>query len=292
MTQANPFNIFVRKPRLIVRMDSQQLGAIERCPREFQLSFMENLEPKQKGAALGKGSCISNALEAYYQGKIDGKPFGECVLAGIMVITTAELRDEKDASSLEIRTLILEKFAKYCNHYRNENIIPVSAEKGFSKTLYSDDDVLIIYEGKPDLTFHTGDFKITPMDHKSEARHNNLHAFRNQFMGYVWYLESPILVINYFGLQRSMKPEESFRRDFCKYSKADIEDWRHNVIINMQDIFRFQKENYYPKRRSACKGEYGMCYLHKICDETHPWKIQQAKESFYKIREQEWSAWR
>jgi hypothetical protein len=283
-------------PKTVIKLDSQQLVGLERCARYYEYSFIKSLEPKIKAAALNKGGHLSSALELYYKAKMEGKPFNDCFNLGFAYLSAAEFFDgktEKESAQSQ-QLLLVRKFAEYCNYYHNEKEWPIAVESGFSKNLYEDDSLLIIYEGKPDLVVANprGSNDIYPFDHKSESRRNELHGFSNQFLGYAWALEADKLVVNYIGLQESFKPEEAFLRVVHRYSKADIEDWRNNVVRNVKEFIHATSDGYYPKKRSACDTKYGLCRYAKLCDTQIEWTRQQREEQFFQVREEVWSAWK
>ncbi len=305
------------KDKLVIKLDSQQLVSFEKCPRRFQLEFLNDLElygkwelkwkvvegrvkseliPSSqnllKAKALRKGGIMADAMDVYYRGKIEGKAYSDCVLSGYNIITSNKYEDTKSESALEQYTSLVKTYAEYCTYYKDEEIIPVSSETGFSVQIHEDDDLIIIYEGKPDLTFrYEGSYQVLPMDHKTESARNELHGWSNQFLGYAYALKAYKLVVNYIGFQAKKQPSEKFLRSTHFYSQADLEDWRLNVVKNVKELVAFKQENYYPKRRAGCETKYGRCIFTRICDTQNPWTIQTRTNNFFRARDIKWSAW-
>lgn len=303
--------------KLVIKLDSQQLVSFEKCPRRFQLEFLRDLElygkwkvvwketngvvtlrlePSEqnllKAKALRKGGIMADALDAYYKGIMAGKRQQECILLGWNIITTNKYEDTKSESALEQYTSLTKTYAEYCTYYKDDNIIPVSSETGFSVQIHEDDDLIIIYEGKPDLTFrYEGSYQVLPMDHKTESARNELHGWSNQFLGYAYALKAYKLVVNYIGFQAKKAPSEKFLRSQHFYSPADLEDWRKNVVRNVKELVAFHAENYYPKRRASCETKYGRCVFTRLCDTQIPWLIEARTNNFFRARDIKWSAW-
>jgi hypothetical protein len=300
------------KGKATLVIDSQHLSEFQKCPRRYYHTFIESLESLHKAPPLQKGSCISDALEAYYNAKIEKKSFDECVASGVKIISEFPFNILKDEDNhVDLRYLLLSKFAQYVQYYRNEQIIPFACENnaGFSKVLYEDDRYLFIYEGKPDFTGFA-DWKTKQlhwMDHKTTSMPSgDLHHHSNQFLGYSWALDSEVGVINYFGLQKGASPEKSFQRALVKFTKADIDDWVRNSI---EWCFRLVKarqaweQGYYvdpeqakvylwPKTRASCETKYGLCTYAGLCDTQTLVKIEQLKKQYFRVREEPWKAWR
>lgn len=281
--------------RTVIKMDSQQLTGIERCPQYYYLAFEESLEPRAeyKSKALTKGSSMGLALEVYYKEKMAGKGFEDCMSLGAAEINNTEFTDAPGEPALDQKLLILTKFLQYCGFYRSEREWPVAVECGFSFTLYEDDALTILYEGKPDLVVENprGSSVLYPFDHKTESRRNELHGFSNQFLGYAWALKSDKLVVNYVGLQKGYKPEESFLRSLHRYTKEDLTDWRDNAIESIKSVLQYKESGRWPKRRAACDTKYGACRFSKLCDTQFEWTRSMRKEQFFQIRKEPWTPW-
>ncbi len=303
--------------KLVIKLDSQQLVSFEKCPRRFQLEFLQDLElygkwkiewkivngkvrslilPSDqntlKAKALRKGGIMADALDAYYKGIIAGNKYADNVLAGYNIITANKYEDTKSETALEQYTSLVKTYAEYCTYYRDEEIIPVASETGFSVQIHEDDDLIIIYEGKPDLTFRYHDsFQVLPMDHKTESARNELHGFSNQFLGYGYALKAPKLIVNYVGFQAKKAPSEKFLRSTHFYPPAALEDWRYNVVWNVKQLVEFKESGYYPKRRASCETKYGRCSFTRLCDTSIPWIQDIRRENFFRPRDIKWSAW-
>lgn len=297
-------------------LDSQQLTSFQKCPRRYFWDFVENLEGKFKAPALVKGSCISDALEAYYNARIAKLTFEECVAAGLGVISAFDFSllrftEEKQDNEVDLRFHLTRKFIEYCGYYKAESIIPVATEQrgAFSKILYEDAHHLFIYEGKPDW-IGKPDWRTKTlhwMDHKSTMVFGNqLHGFTNQFLGYSWALECKVGVINHFGLMKTASPEKSFYRQPIEHSAADVKDWVDSAVTTCFEIIRARElwememgrgltiptNLSYSKRRASCETKYGLCLFHKLCDTQSLYKIDQLKRMDYKVKETEWRAWK
>lgn len=273
--------------KIIVRFDSHQLSAFQRCPRSYFLNYKMHKEAVKDKSAFLKGNAGHDMLYHYYSLKIKKEPFEKCVAGGI------ELSKASWEKLLgEERVLILTKYAQYCNYYRSEAIKPVGVEVGFSKVFFEDSSFLFIYEGKIDFVAEIERGRTAWVDHKTQAFKYDLIAEVNQFMGYCWAVGYNTGMINYIGLQSSYKPEDAFRRQICSYKKGLIDEWYQVTLRAFYQMAHLGESiGNFEKHRTGCQiGKFGNCDYLRVCQETSPVIIQRILHQEYRDREV-WSPW-
>lgn len=273
----------------ILTLDSQALNAYGTCEVFYNLSFLQHYKPKSHKPALVRGTHLHNVLYLFYKSKMKKCNYDICVSKGMRYLSIIGKHWPKEEF-----LLLVQKFSEYCTYYRGETLCPIGLEKGFSKILWQNKDYIFIYEGRIDFV---GRFKNDParfwMDHKSESSKEELNPNSDQFIGYSWALGSLVGngIINYLGMQKSYKPEDSFRRTSIQHKKEIIQEWKDQTIIKYFKIMDLQRHGIYLKNRHSCKPyRCNLCMYNEICNQTHPAKIQSLLNTDFEIKE--WKAWR
>lgn len=281
-----------RMNRITLILDALTLDAFQSCMEKGNLSFLQNYTYKDKDdlpAGITKGLIIHEALAVYNKARIDKKPFAECALLGTKSILANPLLNE------ELSLLLLSKFSEYCIYYRDDNVVPVAIEQGFSRVIYQDQHHLFIYEGRPDFVgYSRKDSKkiLFARDHKIETIRKDLAQYRNQFMGYCWYLKSLHFEVDYIGLQKNREPSIAFKRNVLVYSPRQIRDWKQNTVNWFFRVLECREHyRHILKSLSSCDSKYGRCKFYDVCNASSPAKRDRILKEKFKIRKEPWSAW-
>lgn len=259
-------------------LDSHGLSDYQHCPRLFSYTQIDNIEPSKQYEPFTRGRVIAKMLEEYYKEKL-AKTLRPASYSRIVdeILKPAQLETNKD--------LIESRFYSYCHHYKNESWIPLAIEESaaFSRILYEDDEYLFVYEGRPDLVVQLSNIDSTRIvvDNKHQTRHYDLYFYNNQAMGYCWGLEIDFFCYNYFGLQESGGPKDWFRRPSTRFSKFQLEQWKHDTI---KWYFAIARDVDYLKTW-RCEGKYSLCAYHELCEQTLPNVIAIKKEREFKQKE-------
>jgi hypothetical protein len=259
-----------------------------RCEEYYNLASLQQLQSKEANFGQSRGTHVHNLLYLFYKCKIKRYPFNKCVNAGLRYMRIAGKN-----MKAEDFMLLTRKYGEYCAYYRNENIQPLAVEKGFSKILYEDRYFLFIYEGRIDFI---GKFLNDPakywVDHKSEARKEDLNPDSFQFLGYSWALGAWNGLINYIGMQESKGPADAFRRTIVTHRKDLIQEWKEQAIQIFFKIAALNAQKTFLKNRTQCKP-YGCrpCMFHGVCAQTHPQKKRLLLEESFVKRLDPWRAW-
>lgn len=274
--------------RITLALDSQQLTAYERCPRSYWYSHVKSIETKQERKALNIGSVVHDLFEYVNRGLIAGKES-----LGMLVLDA--LRSEAESLeklSPEEKTFILKRFSEYYKHWEvdNKRYQLISAEKGFSKIIYEDNNYLFVYEGRLDAMFYDKkDDQFNWWDYKTHTGNYTLYKHCNQFYGYTWALMdegTSCGTIDYIGKQKE-KTDKTFFREQVKFSPSQIARWKERAV---RTYFNIVNDTNFHQNTTACEGKYGLCAYTMLC-ERDPEIQDQLIQIYYKEREKVWTAW-
>lgn len=260
-------NGFIKRKKFALELNSHSLSYYQQCEQRYDFEQIKLLQINEEYYPFKRGAGISRALAIWYLAKqknYQSKKLEklEEFLFKKMAKSDAFFNEKYKTND---RMHIASRIIGYFNKYRNEGYSVIAVEKGFSKILYEDDNVLFTYSGRPDVILDFGKgFGIGPMDHKSESRRNDLTKFNNQFVGYCWALNSNVGVINYIGLQKDAKDNEVLRRESFTFTNEQIERWKDDTIKWYHRIARSIINNSFI-RSWHCDGKYGVCKYHNLC---------------------------
>jgi len=159
----------------------------------------------------------------------------------------------------------------------------MEGEIAFSKILYEDSKYLFVYEGRPDMVVWLNSDQKDKMivDHKSQARRNDIYPYNNQVLGYCWGLGVDTFCYNYFGLQETGDPKDWFRRSAHRFSKSDIENWKSATI----EWFKKIADDTQHIKSLQCSGTYGICTFKDLCECREDWARADKIRREYKQKE-------
>lgn len=256
--------------QVIVAIDSQKLDAIQKCAYYYKLSFLDNLRPKITPDYFEKGDLLHFMLEQFYTFKQNRSAWPQNGLNYNSVVQECINKGREYAVKMNTEISELEKvidaFVQYTDYYENDDWSDskiYSIEKVKSVLLFESPQLVILYEGKIDLSL---DFKGTPVpvDHKSASARRDPNELSNQFKGYCWLLGSHKMIVNEIGFQKSLKPSEKFRRHIIQYSQAVLDEWRDNAIFWVRLTLGLMDQNTFPKNYTSC-DKYSGCSFKDLC---------------------------
>jgi hypothetical protein len=284
--------------KMILSFDSQNLNAIQACPRKAQLQFIENLQPQTKAPALEKGSLLHNVMEI-----ADGL-IGNCANfesdtwialseAGLFNLSSSNdltqgIREEKVNFALEAGKFFASKLAidsetassvlyqakEYYEFYKSDPWSTLCVEEVATRIIYETDEVQVLYSGKIDRVVEQGMIHA-PMDHKSSERRQDPSSLSNQFIGYCWLLGMNHIIIDKIGFQKTLKPVERFQRYILTIDDQRIKEWEENTIWWIKSYWENHlKTGHFPMNLTSC-DKYGSCTYSSICEsnpEGREWK--------------------
>lgn len=269
----------------ILVADSQILNTVQSCGRKTQMEFRLNLRPQKKAEALEKGDLIHRMTHPYYYGRIInpkphhyfvkdsdgveqphpyakfiGMPHKDLVDTCIEIGRTASFDMDLEP---EYRNECLKQFQEYAYHFAGDGWMALEIEQSFSKKLYEDDDLIILYEGIVDLVADTP-MGVVVVDHKTASRRSEVSDLSNQFLGYCWALDVPRLVVNRIGFQKTLSAKERFQRIIMNYPQGRLDEWQYWATYWLK-VYAFYLENdVWPPNFTSC-DKYSGCIFAPVC---------------------------
>ena len=256
------------KDKTIITCDASTYNMIEACYKKAEYSSIRNLEPREYAEPLETGGLYHDLLEAYYRAlrlKYAKHPkyenmermeiIDKCLQLGRILSINYHL-------DIEVENYIFTNFSEYCLYYAADPQIPLAVELYFSKKMFENDDLIILWEGKIDLFAYNPLNRIEQItDHKTTSRSWTPVPLDNQFYGYCYALDCNNVIRNEIGMQSSYGPEKRYKRQVMTYPQQCIDEWVNNTIYTLLDYYAHVKMNTFPRRFVSCKfcGFKGVC---------------------------------
>ncbi|KKK90810.1 hypothetical protein LCGC14_2719280, partial [marine sediment metagenome] len=189
----------------------------------------------------------------------------------------------KEIETIE-KLLIIKRFAEYRKKYPKINGKIVAVEQGFTKELYRDAYVIIVYEGMIDLLVQRPDGILTWTDYKTQhARYTwDLYPYSNQFLGYTWAVSNNHGIIDYTTWTQTIN-ERTLRTRLHTYDNRRIARWEEQTIEWAHNIVKTYITEDFIETRSSCDGKYGLCPFTPICDIEPAFRDRVKKNEFNKV---------
>lgn len=270
----------IPSPKLNIVLDASKIDLFETCPCRYDYRHNHNkgLPILQKAKALDLGGLAHNGFEVYFKLLSEGKHYDDRISAALMKIREVSSDPDISNSDPEEVNILLKAVEESCDYWRaeDENCLEILAvEQAFAYVLFEDDTIRIIISGKIDLlvNFHSigrnASYDRLPIDHKTFSRDSILLRKSNQFVNYCNAVGSNYLVVNRVGLQKTLKPEEKYKRLPLSYDPIYIADWKDNLTkMLLQEYITCVAENYWPEKPTSCNKFNRLCEYFDICDSS------------------------
>lgn len=288
----------IEQDKLIFKLDSQILNSMNLCPERYRLEHILNFRPIGKAQALEKGSVMHKMLDHYYRERMKGRAKKEehaiIVEEAIRVGQFAMTKTSIDVIAFEDDVRV---FKDYILKWQYDGWEILDVEQPFSKILYDDERLLsfngdiypgltILYEGIVDLRIRDPKQGVAVVDHKTESRRSYPYILSNQFQGYEWAFDCPVIV-NKIGYQTSLKDDaaeekQRFRRLLHSSGQYAIDEWisdtveQIGVAIGWYEQLLSGARSQLSKNRTSC-DKYSGCIYQRVCqvpEESREFKLQ------------------
>lgn len=212
---------------------------------------------------MERGTIIAKWLEIFYKNKIKPRQSFIRVLAN-PIVWIRRFVDKCKCTQPEAVSYFLSCTA-YAERYKNEDWKPVLVEKGFSKILYEDEKLLVIFEGRPDLILETPSGELIPFDHKTTSRQYEIYPHNNQALAYCWACGGVKFGYNYI---KFLSKSIDFYRQVSAFSPAQIKQWEERTIWWAKRIAEaINSAEFVPSLN--CSNQFGKCSYTTICEATN-----------------------
>ncbi len=281
-------------PKKNVILDASVFTTIQACGRLTDFRFnMDLVSILGKNNSLEAGSIVHKVLEYYYKAKIGGYERNQCISAGLaageMYVRScpyckdwaSELvppcgHEPNEFPGLQNTPMesdkkhigwkwALESCEQYFEFWKGDFWVPLEVEVVKGKVLYEDELIRILWKAKLDLVMDTNE-NIYSVDTKTAKQRRDLLSLNNQFIGQALIMGTRGVVINKFGFQTSLKPEEKFTRELMSYSVDRLIEWQSEILPYwVYKYIQYVEDEYFPPNFTHCENKYGHCAFKEVC---------------------------
>lgn len=250
-----------------VIMDSQLLNSIQLCAYRTDLNFNKNLRPNFKAEALELGDLLHVIFKVFYTLRLKRPDlsYERCIDLSIRIgrehAATNLSQDVEDCEEVVYHAV------EYFKFYQGEFWRPLYVEKPFATIIYEseEENLKIIYEGIVDLGVDTLSGEAV-VDHKSSRRNQDTTyiGLSNQFKGYAYSLGVNTVIVNKVGFQKTLKPQDRFKRIPISYDQSILDEWAANTIWWAQHLVYCIETDTWAQNLTSC-DKYSGCIYNKLC---------------------------
>jgi hypothetical protein len=257
--------------KVIVALDSMQLGFIQACLRKYFLRHVQLIDSREHSQGINKGILMHEFLRFYYIARRAGEKVKQAQEEGIThgrkKIPELDLDDEAITDTTR-------KFLEYGVVYQNEFFEVIDVEQPFSIDLFEDDQLVIVWEGIRDLDIMLGN-ELYVYDHKTASRKDYWDELHNQLIGYAFAGGTKLLMINEIVFVKAVN--EGFHRSPLTMTPHIVDLWRESTIASVKNYLAYASLDYYPPNVHSCNsGKFG-CTFRDFCKadpETQKWLMK------------------
>lgn len=263
------------KANIILDMSSWDL--FETC--QFRYHVRHNLNRSvpisEKAPALDSGGLAHEGLETYFKGLQLAAHYNDRMHAAIMRMRVVSSDPEQCNLDEKESQVVMNAVEQSCEYWRfeDEQMEILEVERSFLRLIYEDELVRIFVSGKIDLLVNikgigrAASYFGLPIDHKTYSRDFEVPRLSNQFQNYCDSVGSNYLVVNRIGLQKTLKPEEKFKRVPLSYDQFILEDWRNNLIEGiLNDYMSCVGRDKWRMNFTSCFKFNRKCECYEICE--------------------------
>lgn len=273
-------------------LDMSMFDLFEMCEARYNMrhNFNYALPMIQKPVALDSGSLVHEGFDVYFNGIKQGIHYDDRMQAALQKIMEISADPEKCNLEMEEVSTVLSAFEQSCDFWRfeDEQMIIHEVESAFARIVYEDDVVRIILTGRIDLLVDipsvggSSSYTNLPIDHKSFKRDFEVPRLSNQFMNYCSAADSNYIKVNRVGLQRTLPPEQKFKRVILSYDPIMLKDWETNVIrVLLTRYLNCVASGYWNMNFTSCFKFNRKCEYYEICETSgEENKLRKLSEGF------------
>jgi hypothetical protein len=272
--------------------DATSVSAFEKCPRYYQLRYLEGWQPNLISSHLTFGGVYASALEHFHKHIALGLNPEEAtrrVVKDAMIATWTYDLDETGNSlpdtgkpwdslhNSKTRDTLIRSIVWYLDHFSADPTELVILSDGTPAVEYSFSIPMerdIIYCGHIDrLVKYSGGTYV--MDQKTSGATITTHYFKQfnpdvQMGGYTWagqiIFGMPVSGVIIDAAQIAVGFTR-FERGFIQYPKTLLAEWYENTMLTIESARAAHAANHYRQNRASC-GNYGGCEFRDICSRS------------------------
>ncbi len=176
---------------------------------------------------------------------------------------------------------------QYAKFWQSDFWVTLDVEIERGKLLYEDDEIRILFKSKIDWVVDTNN-GIYPCDHKTMKQNRDNSSMNNQFMSQCLIMDTRNVFINKIGLQKTLKPEDKFKRVAIPYTAARLMEWQSVILPYWcKTLLGYAQQEYFPPNFQSCENKYGKCTFYDICESDPDMRPEVLRANFKIGREWE-----
>jgi RecB family exonuclease len=247
------------------RVNQSELTTFMRCPRKWNLSYIQGFEPEEKSSALTVGSLVHAGLEAHYRG-------GDA----LSVIPELEEGEDHDPDTL-LSAIMLEGYLEWLEETGIDagDLTPIWVENQMEIPLGVIGGQEVVLHGTVDWTARDPFGQLWLFDHKTVAAFGALVDRRLQLsfqlLTYAWMLrestgEAPAGVV--LNMLRKVKRTASakppfYAREAVQFNAAQLDNHGKNLYRVIERMLQAEADgDNYPVPDSDCTWK---CPFLQVC---------------------------
>lgn len=172
---------------------------------------------------------------------------------------------------------------QYHKFYLGDSWTTLDTEIVKSRILYQDDEIRILFKSKLDwiVDINSGPNSIFPCDHKTMKQNRDTLSINNQFMGQCHQLDTTKVIINKVGLQKTLKPEDKFKRVVISYSPERLLEWQSEILPYWcKQYLLWNEQGYFPPNFNSCESKFGKCEFYGVCEANPNMREEELRATF------------
>lgn len=271
-------------------LDMSKYDLFETCRERYHIRYIlkRSLPMREKATALDMGTLVHVGMGSYFAMLAEGQNYNDRMQESLLKIKAAAADPDRSAVDEEELATVCSAFEQSCDYWRDEdeNLLEVlGVEMPFAYVLYEDDYVRIIVSGMIDLLANkrplgrNAGYERVPFDHKSHSRDFEAPRLSNQFINYCCAVGSYYLFVNKVGFQKTLKPEEKFKRIPYSYDPLIIGEWKQNITkVILNDYLHCLATDTWAMNFTSCLKFNRLCEYYRVCDtsgqQNKIWKLE------------------
>ena len=286
--------------------DASKLQAYLDCEELGHLKYEEHLTGKTPSEAIAFGSGFHKAAEVWTKQHMEGHKDAIAIdLAerAFVEVWEAELpKEQRDMLELGLNRRSVTNFKRLFAGYRKKFPLEmydeiISVEQPFTLLLGATPEGREIWwSGISDrnVRWQGGLYyiDIKTSTYALDAAFFDKWKLSTQMLGYTWagqqVANEPFAGVMVQGIQvqaplktKVRAADELVQGEVIAYTQDQIEGWKRNVLVKIDDIWRARERNYYVKNLSTRCSSYGNCSMAMLCNAGDEAQAEYRKEQYY-----------
>lgn len=169
---------------------------------------------------------------------------------------------------------------EYSKFYINDHWMTIDVETERKSLVYEDEDIRIMLKARFDWIVDTNQ-GIYPVDHKTMKQNKDTLSINNQFMIQCILMGTKNVFINKVGLQKTLKPEDKFKRVSVSYTAARLLEFQNYILpYYCKQMLAWKEQGHFPPNYNSCETKYGKCEFYGVCESDPDMREEELRNGF------------